>query len=248
MRRTVVSSRTTASADGEDSASSSSKPASDAHRLFDKEGRGWSSTSSWHSWSSSSWHSWSSKSSKSKSGKSGWSTSSTDYPTVFPTVNPTLFPTVSPTEFPTLYPTQAPTYCGKHGKSGGKSGGTSSGKSGGKSGSSWSSWWSSKSESCHSGSRSSKSGKSGHRRRAAEESRGIGGGVVVNGVSVSRDRTRRRLDRSGGKPMRNDRELNLEQKDQEHNAEFKPEVMEQPRRQIVRGVRGNRDEMEQYNM
>lgn len=48
--------------------------------------------------------------------------------------------------------------------------------------------------------------------------------------------------------MRNDRELNLEQKDQEHNAEFKPEVMEQPRRQIVRGVRGNRDEMEPYNM
>mmetsp|Transcript_5720 Transcript_5720/g.8555 ORF Transcript_5720/g.8555 Transcript_5720/m.8555 type:complete len:197 (-) Transcript_5720:130-720(-) len=189
-------------------------------------GRGYSSTSSWHSWSSSSWSSssWHSWSSKSKSGKSGWSSSSTDHPTMFPT------------EYPTMYPTQAPTYCGKHGKSGGKSG------------SSWSSWWSSKSESCHSGSRSYKSGKSGHSRRATEKRHRISGAGEFDGVGGSGDGSQRRLDRSGGKPMRKGREFNLEQEDQEDKAEFKPEAMDQPRYQIVRGVRGNREEMEPYNM
>ena len=122
-----------------------------------------------------------------------------------------LFPTLNPT----LFPTMTPTYCGKASKSWWNSSSRRLGD--------WTSK-SSKSESCHSGSRS---GKSSWKRAAANRS--------VKSRDGSGDNIRRKdhrnHNRQGGKHK--ERDLGQEEPDREnHDAEFKPDGMKVRRRRI----------------
>jgi len=123
------------------------------------------------------------------------------YPTLSPTLNPTLYPTTDPTNDPTIsptpIPTESPTYCGKASKSW------------------WHSHWgsrklgdlstkSSKSESCHSGSRSW-----GHRRQAREKRKGNGRYLRQDEADTDEamfktDEIKERRRINGGKPTKAD--------------------------------------------
>jgi len=141
------------------------------------------------------------------SSKSHKSSKSTDSPTLFPTVNPTMFPTMSPT------------YCGKASKSWWEA------KWGRRLGSSWTK--TSKSESCHSGSRSSKTWWSGHSRRM--RSGDVGSEIGHNDGKV----------RSGDRDER--RELKQNEAGEENAGIIKPDKVKVLRRRIDGAMRAQVD-------